>query len=167
MYGISFRTRTKKLEFVTAIHPFFLNASSSQQQQPETSTSPFSWLKSVSKTCLHGTHLTPRQSSRVAAFDLDGVLIKTKSGGTFPKDRNDWVWWRPLVKDKLVELDKEGSVELRTAENALIMVVDILISCFQVYNRRIFKPGIDKAKNDRRMEVKGAFIRKGGNKSFG
>lgn len=116
MYGISFRTRTKKLELVAAIHPFFLSASSSQQQQSGTSISSFSWVKSVSKTCIHGTHLGPRQSSKVAAFDLDGVLIKTKLGGTFPKDRNDWIWWRPFVKDKLVELDKEGSVELRTAE---------------------------------------------------
>ena len=29
-------------------------------------------------------------SNKMAAFDLDGTIIKTKSGRRFPKDKDDW-----------------------------------------------------------------------------
>ena len=40
-------------------------------------------------------------SNKVAGFDLDGTLIKTKSGRTYPKNENDWDWWNPSVPKKL------------------------------------------------------------------
>jgi bifunctional polynucleotide phosphatase/kinase len=45
---------------------------------------------------------------RVAGFDMDSTLIKTKSGKTFGTTPTDWVWWHPSVKPKLESLAKEG-----------------------------------------------------------
>ena len=39
----------------------------------------------------------PRFRSRLAIFDFDWTLVKPKSGGTFPKDVDDWIWLRPNV----------------------------------------------------------------------
>eukprot|EP00392_Amoebophrya_sp_AT5.2_P009424 g9452.t1 len=45
---------------------------------------------------------------KIAAFDLDSTLIKTKSGKTFPKDRADWQWWSLNVTKKLNQLSEDG-----------------------------------------------------------
>ncbi|RCK66960.1 Bifunctional polynucleotide phosphatase/kinase [Candida viswanathii] len=47
---------------------------------------------------------------KVAAFDLDGTLIKTKSGGKFARGADDWKWWNDKVLDKLLELYEDGHV---------------------------------------------------------
>ncbi|XP_028397112.1 uncharacterized protein LOC114520949 isoform X2 [Dendronephthya gigantea] len=44
----------------------------------------------------------------VAAFDLDGTIIKTKSGKDFPIDKNDWIFTSQEVKLKLEENQKGG-----------------------------------------------------------
>ena len=51
-----------------------------------------------------------RISSRehVAAFDLDGTIIKVKSGQVFPIDENDWVFTSDNVKQKLTENNNNG-----------------------------------------------------------
>ena len=41
--------------------------------------------------------------TEIAAFDLDGTIIKTKSGEDFPQDENDWEFRSPAVKAKLVD----------------------------------------------------------------
>lgn len=46
--------------------------------------------------------------SKIAGFDLDGTLIKTKSGNVFPKDINDWEIWHSTVLKELVNLNDTG-----------------------------------------------------------
>ncbi|KAK7466961.1 DNA kinase/phosphatase Pnk1 [Stygiomarasmius scandens] len=84
------------------IHPFF-TASAEQ--------SAFTWQKplGIHRTCLHGTNLDPPLRSKVAAFDLDGTLIKS----SFPSSKNTkgplWEWWRPeQVPSRLKQLHSEG-----------------------------------------------------------
>jgi bifunctional polynucleotide phosphatase/kinase len=46
---------------------------------------------------------------KIAAFDMDWTIIKTQSGATFPKDKNDWDFlYDDLTKDKLLKLSSEG-----------------------------------------------------------
>lgn len=47
-------------------------------------------------------------SDKVAAYDLDGTLIKTKSGNVFPKTIDDWQIAYPEVPGKLKSLHKNG-----------------------------------------------------------
>ncbi len=41
--------------------------------------------------------------SKIAGFDLDGTIIKTKSGKVFAIDKNDWTLWNKYVKLVLYE----------------------------------------------------------------
>lgn len=52
---------------------------------------------------------TDRESERIAAFDFDGTLVKTKSGKRFATDENDWQWWHPCVPDTLQRLHSDGT----------------------------------------------------------
>lgn len=45
--------------------------------------------------------------SAIAAFDLDGTIIKTKSGARFPKDPDDWVLNFNNIPQKLQQLHEE------------------------------------------------------------
>jgi DNA 3'-phosphatase len=47
---------------------------------------------------------------KVAAFDLDGTLIATKSGMAFPKNAGDWAWWHGSVPSRLKALHENGLV---------------------------------------------------------
>ncbi|KAG8909777.1 hypothetical protein FRC00_009469 [Tulasnella sp. 408] len=86
-----------------AVHPFF---------RPKTGAEPgpIQWLGWLGGTCRHGIHLQPKSSTKVAAFDIDGTLIKPKSGAKFAKDHEDWKWWADgtVIPKKLKELDEEG-----------------------------------------------------------
>lgn len=44
---------------------------------------------------------------KVASFDLDGTLIKVKSGSKFPQDENDWILFSDTVEQKLQDLYKK------------------------------------------------------------
>lgn len=45
--------------------------------------------------------------NEVVAFDMDGTLIKTKSGKKFPVYEGDWMLWDPTVKTVLHQLHKD------------------------------------------------------------
>ena len=47
-------------------------------------------------------------SNKIAAFDLDGTLITTKSKRRFPKDKDDWKLLNEMVALKLQNLHKGG-----------------------------------------------------------
>ncbi|KAG8755678.1 hypothetical protein FRC14_003769 [Serendipita sp. 396] len=59
-------------------------------------------------TVLHGIHLTPEARPKVAAFDLDGTLIRTKNNFPFPSGAKDWKWWHANVPSKLKEVYEQG-----------------------------------------------------------
>lgn len=48
------------------------------------------------------------ENQKIASFDLDSTIIKTKSGKRFPTNSNDWVFWDDAVINKLKELHKDG-----------------------------------------------------------
>lgn len=47
-------------------------------------------------------------TNKIAGFDLDETLIKTKSGNIFPKDENDWVFLYDNVPNILQEFYNDG-----------------------------------------------------------
>lgn len=47
-------------------------------------------------------------SDKIAAYDMDGTLIKTMSGNVFPKNIDDWQMLYSEVVGKLQTLNKEG-----------------------------------------------------------
>lgn len=49
-----------------------------------------------------------KHSELISAFDMDGTLIKTKSGSRFPKDQFDWELNYPNVVQKLKEYSEKG-----------------------------------------------------------
>jgi bifunctional polynucleotide phosphatase/kinase len=49
-------------------------------------------------------------SSRIACFDMDGTLIKTKSGKKFPINEDDWCWLTVTVPDRIKEINENYSI---------------------------------------------------------
>ncbi|XP_017780392.1 PREDICTED: bifunctional polynucleotide phosphatase/kinase [Nicrophorus vespilloides] len=60
-----------------------------------------------------------KETSKVASFDLDGTLIKTKSGKRFPVDENDWVLLFPNITEKLKEISEDFKLVLFTNQRGL------------------------------------------------
>ena len=50
-----------------------------------------------------------QNASRIAAFDIDGTIIRTKSGRTFSTGRSDWEFFDECVPKKLKELHDAGT----------------------------------------------------------
>ena len=99
------------------VFPIFGKAGASDKT-PTNST--FSWLSPLGpgKTCLHGTNLSPSPTSKVAAFDLDGCVIRSSfgagskaKGAAKEKGKSEgslFEWWRPTVPKKLKEVHDDG-----------------------------------------------------------
>jgi bifunctional polynucleotide phosphatase/kinase len=65
---------------------------------------------SSNDSLIHGQTNDFVGGSKVAMFDMDGNLIKTKSGKTHAKGAADWVWWHDCVPAKLREYHDKGYV---------------------------------------------------------
>ena len=123
---------------------------------------PFRWLSpslGPTRSCLHGVHLAPSPSpptatttstsARVAAFDLDGTVIKSSyvevgwrraAGGGKQQNRVmkkrqasglEWEWWRAVVPQKLKEAHDSGCALLIPPSRASnVVVVGVLNSLY-------------------------------------
>lgn len=90
------------------------------QSDGKTDVQAFRWLTpslGPTRSCLHGVHLAPSASSRVAAFDLDSTLIKfarARSKGDKKRATKtttnglEWEWWKAVVPQKLKEVHDSG-----------------------------------------------------------
>ncbi|GAA5938592.1 polynucleotide 3'-phosphatase [Sporobolomyces koalae] len=59
-------------------------------------------VTSGAKGFVHFVFEHPKPSPKIAAFDIDGTLIVTRSGHKFPKDKDDFKFWsQPEVRDKI------------------------------------------------------------------
>lgn len=52
--------------------------------------------------------LCPGSAEEMVAFDMDGTLIKTKSGKAFAINEDDWTIWDPSVRTTLQRLHNEN-----------------------------------------------------------
>jgi bifunctional polynucleotide phosphatase/kinase len=63
---------------------------------------------------VHYRHLDPLKDEppsepvQIVLYDLDGTLITTRSGKTFPKGSDDWKWWDDSVPKRLKQDQKDG-----------------------------------------------------------
>ncbi|XP_058130643.1 uncharacterized protein F21D5.5 [Anopheles ziemanni] len=83
----------------------------STDRKPQVSLTPTtqSVWESVDGKMLHVyTSAGVVSSEKIAAYDMDGTLIKTKSGNVFPKSIDDWQIAFPEVPGKLKSLHKAG-----------------------------------------------------------
>ncbi|KAI0075790.1 PNK3P-domain-containing protein [Panus rudis PR-1116 ss-1] len=81
----------------------------SRQAGSSASSSTFRWIEPAlgkSRSCLHGVHLTPKVTAKIAAFDLDGCLIESSFRSN--SQPQSFKWWRPVVPQKLKELYQNG-----------------------------------------------------------
>jgi len=50
----------------------------------------------------------PQGTPKVAAFDLDGTVIKSNHKNQSKETALHWEWWRAIVPARLHELHQEG-----------------------------------------------------------
>lgn len=105
----------------TSVHPFFSSkptTSGSFVPSPPTvrhflHLDPFSVDVSSSTSTVKSDNngagpSTSRQKVDIVFYDLDGTLIKTRTGGDFPSSRSDWQWWDASVPSRLRKEWQEG-----------------------------------------------------------
>ncbi|KAG5643898.1 hypothetical protein DXG03_009469 [Asterophora parasitica] len=108
---------------VAKIHSFF-----GKKTEPTLSGS-YKWLDPLGPalSCLHGVNLNPKPSTKVAAFDLDGTLIKSdfgigssrKASTSTPTAAPSWEWWRASIPAKLKEVIDSGFTVVIISNQAL------------------------------------------------
>ncbi|KAI9313286.1 polynucleotide kinase 3 phosphatase-domain-containing protein [Dichotomocladium elegans] len=81
------------------VHPFF-----NQKQRS------LRWISALPTVLVahSAADQEPLARSKVAAFDLDSTLIKTRTGRVFAKDSTDWQWWHTSIPEKLEQLYNDG-----------------------------------------------------------
>ncbi|EEB07583.1 DNA kinase/phosphatase Pnk1 [Schizosaccharomyces japonicus yFS275] len=91
----------------------------SSQSSPAITNKPLAWELYPSLYVGRSPCFSP--TDRIIAFDLDGTLIRPKSGRTFPKDENDWVWlYGDIVPKRLREEHASGaSIVIFTNQNGI------------------------------------------------
>lgn len=65
-----------------------------------------------------------RHRKKVASFDYDWTLVKPKSGGTFPKDVNDWEWLRKDIPKIIKSYYEKGYSILIFTNQSKVWKVD-------------------------------------------
>ncbi|GAA6027946.1 hypothetical protein JCM8097_001795 [Rhodosporidiobolus ruineniae] len=69
----------------------------------------YSWLPPLANgSCGHFVWGQPKGSAKVAAFDIDGTIIRARDGRKWPKDETDWEFILPEVPRKLREAHQAG-----------------------------------------------------------
>lgn len=81
--------------------------SSQKVQSVSTNKSGGIWEEIDNKELLIYTPAGCEGKGKIASFDIDGTIIKTKSGARFPKDAHDWTWYLGDIKAKLSKLIEE------------------------------------------------------------
>ncbi|KAI4503715.1 hypothetical protein M0802_001118 [Mischocyttarus mexicanus] len=95
-------------------------ASTSKENDVDNSTMKTTGLWESNKELLIYTPSNVRNCTLVAAYDMDGTLIKTKSGLVFPKDIHDWQLLYPIIPKKLKQLYEDGyKIVIFTNQGAL------------------------------------------------
>lgn len=69
-------------------------------------------------------HIPKTQSVRVAAFDMDHTLIKSKSGLKFGRGPHDWTWLDDRIPDALATLEEDYVVVIFTNQATVIIGSD-------------------------------------------
>uniref|UniRef100_A0A069DZ62 Putative polynucleotide kinase 3' phosphatase n=1 Tax=Panstrongylus megistus TaxID=65343 RepID=A0A069DZ62_9HEMI len=105
---------TPDVEFVVTFET--LQDTKRMNDEPETITkikkltTKFTWSIIPSGTVIwcQTKDVTEGLICKIAGFDLDGTLIATKSGHTFPSNDDDWRLWHTGIKSRLKTLVNEG-----------------------------------------------------------
>ncbi|XP_011877735.1 PREDICTED: uncharacterized protein F21D5.5 [Vollenhovia emeryi] len=84
------------------------DSSTSSEQSNETSGTSAKWDSFGHGKLLIYTAQSVLNRAKVAAYDMDGTLIKPKSGLVFPKDCNDWQLLYPDIPGHLKQLHTNG-----------------------------------------------------------
>ncbi|KAJ7086588.1 polynucleotide kinase 3 phosphatase-domain-containing protein [Mycena crocata] len=89
---------------VAKVHPFFSKTPATVESNTSGS---LSWLKPLggAASCLCAINLSPQNSPKVAAFDLDGTVIASLPFSAPPLQ---WHWWNAVVPAKLAAVATEG-----------------------------------------------------------
>jgi len=59
-------------------------------------------------------------------FDMDHTIIKPKSGGKFPENASDWIWWHKVIPERLHKLRAAGA-RIIFISNQKSMEVDVTL----------------------------------------
>ena len=77
------------------------------KEKKKTNNSNFDWIWNKQNTLIYGDS-GAKPSTKILAMDLDGTLVKTKSGAKFPTNSKDWVFWDDEVVPKLNQWHYKG-----------------------------------------------------------